>query len=142
MPERFELEYTDKNNEKKRPIMVHRAVYGSLERFIGILLEHTNGRLPLWLAPIQVRILNFTDRNKKYSEKILKQLEEEIPTLRVDSDFASETIPSKVKDAEIMKIPYILVVGDKEEKSGKIAVRKNGKIESIKVDKFVKMIKE
>ena len=142
MPERFELEYADKNNEKKRPIMVHRAVYGSLERFIGILLEHTNGRLPLWLAPIQVRILNFTDRNKKYSEKILKQLEEEIPTLRVDSDFASETIPSKVKDAEIMKIPYILVVGDKEEKSGKIAVRKNGKIESIKVDKFVKMIKE
>ena len=142
MPERFELEYADKNNEKKRPIMVHRAVYGSLERFIGILLEHTNGRLPLWLAPIQVRILNFTDRNKKYSEKILKQLEEEIPTLRVDSDFASETIPSKVKDAEIMKIPYILVVGDKEEKSGKIAVRNNGKIESIKVDKFVKMIKE
>jgi threonyl-tRNA synthetase len=74
MPERFDLVYIDKDNKRKRPIMLHRAIYGSLERFIGILLEHTKGRLPTWLAPIQVRVLSFTDRNKKYGEKVIKQL--------------------------------------------------------------------
>ncbi|MEK6845019.1 MAG: threonine--tRNA ligase, partial [Nanoarchaeota archaeon] len=110
MPERFELEYTDKNNEKKRPIMVHRAIYGSLERFIGILLEHYNGRLPLWLAPIQVRILNFTDRNEKYAKKIIEKLSKEIPNSRIDADFESKTVQAKVKEAELMKIPLIIVV--------------------------------
>ena len=113
MPERFELEYTDKDNEKKRPIMIHRAIYGSLERFIGILLEHYNGRFPLWLAPIQVRILNFTDRNEKYAKKIIEKLSKEIPSLRIDSDFEAKTIQAKVKEAELMKIPLIIVAGDK-----------------------------
>ncbi|HLD38552.1 MAG TPA: threonine--tRNA ligase, partial [Candidatus Nanoarchaeia archaeon] len=96
MPERFELEYTDKDNEKKRPIMIHRAIYGSLERFIGILLEHYSGRFPLWLAPIQVRILNFTDRNEKYAKKIIEKLSKEIPNSRIDSDFEAKTIQAKV----------------------------------------------
>ncbi|MFH1917624.1 MAG: threonine--tRNA ligase, partial [Nanoarchaeota archaeon] len=102
MPERFNLEYTDKDNKKKQPVMIHRTIYGSLERFIGVLLEHTNGRLPTWLAPIQVRVLNFTDRNQDYAKKVIKQLGEKIPSLRIDADFRSTTVPAKVKDAELM----------------------------------------
>ena len=140
MPERFELEYTDKDNEKKRPIMIHRAIYGSLERFIGILLEHYNGRFPLWLAPIQVRILNFTDRNEKYAKKIIEKLSKEIPSLRIDSDFEAKTVQAKVKEAELMKIPLIIVVGDKEEKENSVAVRKDGKVQNVKIDKFIEKL--
>lgn len=144
MPERFDITYTDKNNKKQRPIMLHRAIYGSLERFIGILLEHTNGRLQTWLAPTQVRVLSFTDRNKKYAEKIISDLENSIPNLRIDSNFSSTPIPSKVKDAEIMRIPYIVVVGDKEEKEKSLAVRVRGskKIEKMKLDKFTQKLKK
>lgn len=144
MPERFELEYTDKNNKKKRPIMLHRVIYGSLERFIGILLEHTKGRLPTWIAPIQARILNFTDRNEKYAKKIIERIGNEIPNIRLDADFRQTTIPAKVKDAEISRIPYIIVIGDKEEKEGTLAVRAKGnkKIQSIKVDDFIEQLKE
>jgi len=143
MPERFELEYTGKDNRKKRPIMLHRVIYGALERFIAILLEHTNGRLPTWLAPIQVRVLSFTDRNIVYAKKIIKQLGESIPNLRIDSDFESTTVQSKVKDAEIMRIPYIIVIGDKEEKDKTIAVRVKGdsRIKTIKIEDFIKEIK-
>ena len=142
MPERFELEYTDKDNKKKRPIMIHRAIYGSLERFIGILLEHFKGRLPLWLSPVQVRVLSFTDRNIKSAEKILKKLKKEISNLRIDFDFRQTTIPAKVKDAEWMKIPYILVMGDKEEKENLVAVRENGKVKNVKVEDFIKKLKK
>ncbi len=144
MPERFELEYTDKNNSKKRPIMLHRVIYGSLERFIGILIEHTRGRFPTWLAPIQVRVLNFTDRNTKYAEKIVRELGEKIPNLRLDADFRQTTVPAKVKDAEIMRVPYIIVVGDKEEKENTIAVRTkgDGKIKSFDVKNFAEKLKE
>jgi threonyl-tRNA synthetase len=144
LPERFEIEYTDKDNIKKRPIILHRTVYGSLERFLGILLEHTNGRLPTWLAPIQVRVLSFTDRNIKYSEKIFATLKKEIPNLRIDCDFSQTTIPSKVKEAELMRVPYIIVLGDKEEKEKSLAVRirGNSKIEKFKIDAFVKKIKK
>ena len=142
MPERFELEYTDKNNEKKIPIMVHRAIYGSLERFIGILLEHYNGRLPIWLAPIQVRILNFTDRNEKYAKKIIEKLYKEIPNARIDCDFEAKTVQAKVKEAELMKIPLIIVVGDKEEKEKSVAVRKDGKVQNVKIEKFIDNLRE
>ena len=139
MPERFDLEYTDKDNKQKRPIMLHRVIYGSLERFVGILLEHYNGRLPTWLAPIQIRVLSFTDRNEDYAKKIIKKIGEAIPNIRMDADFTQTTVQSKVKDAEIMRVPYIIVVGDKEEKEEKIAVRIRGdkKIEEMKVEKFV-----
>ncbi len=144
MPERFELEYTDSNNSRKRPIMIHRAVYGSLERFIGILLEHFSGRLPTWLAPTQIRILNFTDRNTKFAEKILKKIKTEIPRIRIDSDFAQTTIQAKVKSAEIFKIPYIATIGDKEESSDSIAIRHKGnkKIEVMKIDEFIEKVKK
>jgi threonyl-tRNA synthetase len=143
MPERFELEYVDKENSKKRPIMIHRAVYGSLERFIGILIENFSGRLPIWLAPTQIRILNFTDRNTKFAEKIFNKIKTEINEVRADIDLSQTTLPSKVKSAEEIKIPYIIVIGDKEEKSNTIAVRNNGskKIENYSIEEFIKKIK-
>lgn len=138
MPERFELEYVDKDNKRKRPVMLHRAIYGSLERFIGILIEHYKGRFPSWLSPKQVRVLNFTDRNKGYAEIVEKLLKESIPNLRIDSDYRSTTIQAKVKDAELMRVPYIIVVGDREEKDETIAVRIRGnkKIETFKLKDF------
>ncbi len=139
MPERFELEYIDSDNKKKRPIMIHRTIYGSLERFIGMLLENTNGRLPTWLAPIQVRVLSFTDRNLDYSEKLIEKMKKNISGLRIDSDFDQKTVQSKVKEAEEMKIPYILVIGDKEEKEKVVAVRKGGSnlVEKLDEDEFI-----
>lgn len=144
MPERFELEYVDKDNTRKRPIMLHRTLMGSLERFIGILIEHLNGRFPVWLAPVQVRVLSFTDRNIDYAKKIVEKLGKEIPNLRIDADFRQTTVPAKVKDAEIMRIPYIIVVGDKEEKEKTLAVRIKGnqKIETMKQDAFIERIKK
>ncbi len=144
MPERFELEYTDKDNTKKRPIMLHRTVLGGIERFYGILVEHLNGRFPTWLAPIQIRVLSFTDRNVDYAKKIIKKLGEELPNLRIDADFRQTTVPAKVKDAELMRVPYIIVAGDKEEKEKTLAVRVKGnsKIETIKIEEFIKKIKK
>jgi threonyl-tRNA synthetase len=144
MPERFELEYIDKDNKRKQPIMLHRTVFGSFERFIGILIEHFNGRFPTWLAPIQLRILSFADRNIDFAKEVLKKLVEEIPNLRIDADFRQTTIPSKVKEAEIMRIPYIIVIGDKEEKEKTLAVRIKGsqKIEIMKIDNFINKIKK
>jgi len=143
MPERFDLKYIDRDNKRKRPIMLHRTVYGSIERFIGILIEHTNGRLPTWLSPVQVRVLSFTDRNENYAKKVVKQLEEEIPNLRIDSDFKQTTIPSKVKDAELMKVAFTILVGDKEEKNKTLAVRHKSKVRyNLKIDDFVKELKE
>jgi threonyl-tRNA synthetase len=144
MPERFELEYTDKDNKKKQPIMLHRTIFGSLERFIGVLIEHTKGRLPTWLAPIQVRVLSFTDRNEKYARDVVQKLGEGIPDLRIDADFSQRTIQSKVKEAEVMRVPYIIVVGDREEKENNLAVRSKGdkKIENFGVEDFVEKLKE
>ncbi len=144
MPERFELEYTDKDNKKKRPIMLHRTIFGSLERFLGILIESLNGRFPTWLAPIQVRVLSFTDRNEKYARDVIQKLGESIENLRIDADFSQRTIQSKVKDAEIMRVPYIIVVGDREQKEKSLAVRNKGnkKIESMSVDDFVEKVRK
>src|SRR3990167_1511863 len=144
MPERFEIEYTDRDNSKKRPVMLHNAIYGSLERFIGILLEHTNGALPLWLSPVQVRVIDFTERNTKAAQKIVDQLKESLPGLRIDSDFRNTTVSDKVRDAEMQKIPYTLVIGDKEEQAKTLAVRERGSKPKfgIKIDDFIKDIKE
>src|SRR3989304_5158759 len=142
MPKRFELKYTDKDNKEKIPMVIHRAVFGTLERFIGILLEHTNGRLPPWLAPIQVRVLSFTDRNEPYSREAIRKLGEAIPEIRMDADFRSIPIPTKVKDAELAKIPYIIVLGDREEKENTLAVRVKGdkEIKIMKPEEFVKSL--
>ncbi len=138
MPERFDLNYRDENNEQKRPIMLHRVIYGSLERFIGILLEHTSGRLPLWLAPKQIRVINFTDRNSKACEKLKQELYE--LGFRVDLDLTSEPLQGKIKQAELEKIYYIITIGDREEKDGTLAVRYNNKVTPIKKQDFLKQV--
>jgi len=144
MAERFDLTYTDKNDKKQRPIMLHRTIYGSLERFIGILIEHTNGALPTWLSPIQVRVINFTDRNNKYGEKVVEQMKKAIPGLRIDTDFDTAPLGGKVRNAEMQKIPYIIVVGDKEQKAGTLAVRRRGNknISSESIEKFIKSLSD
>jgi threonyl-tRNA synthetase len=144
MPQRFDLKYTGKDNQEHTPLVIHRAILGTLERFIGILLEHTKGRLPTWLAPIQVRVLSFTNRNDKYARKVIKELGEKIPELRLDADLRPTTIPTKVKDGEIAKVPYIIVVGDKEEKQKSVAVRIRGdkKIKHVKLDSFIRSLKK
>ncbi|MEM3113216.1 MAG: threonine--tRNA ligase, partial [Candidatus Pacearchaeota archaeon] len=142
MSQRFQLKYIDSENKEKTPVIIHRAIFGSLERFIGILLEHTNGALPTWLCPAQARVINFTDRNNKYAEKILNELKEN--NIRADSDFASVPLGGKIRDAEVQKIPYIIVVGDKEEKERTIAVRKRGdkKIQNTGIEKFINSLNE
>ena len=127
MPQRFQMAYIDKDNKEKTPLVIHRAILGSVERFIGILLEHTNGALPLWLSPTQVRVINFTDRNTKSVEKIVEEMKKEISQLRIDADFESTTVSDKVRNAELLRIPYIIVIGDKEEENKTLAVRERGK---------------
>ena len=145
VPKRLGLVYTDEKGERKTPIVIHRAILGSYERFIAYLLEATEGKLPIWLSPIQARIINFTDRNTKAAEKTLKQLKESIPNLRIDSDFRNTTVSDKVRDSEMQKIPIIIVIGDKEEEKGTLAVRRRGEKKhefNVKIDKFVKELKE
>ncbi len=142
LPERFDLKYTTEKNTLERPVMLHRVLYGSLERFLGVLLEHTNGNLPLWLSPIQARVLSFTDRNVKAAEKFLQKLKD--AGIRADSDFNSTTVNDKVRTAELQKIPLIITIGDKEEEKGTLAVRARGeKLKfDINPDKFISEIKE
>ena len=124
LPEKFELEYIDENNQKQRPVVIHRAILGSLDRFIAFLLEETKGLLPLWLAPEQVRVLSLTDRNNDYVEKIKAELISK--GFRVTSDIRNEKIGYKIREALSMKIPYLIIVGDEEEKNNTISIRGRG----------------
>jgi threonyl-tRNA synthetase len=143
MAERFELTYKGEDNRDYIPVMIHRVVYGTLERFIGVLLEHLNGVLPLWLSPVQARILSFTDRNVKTARKVADKLAK--AGIRADTDLSNNTVDYKVRQAEIQKIPFIICVGDKEEKAGTIAVRTRsvkGVKFGVKVDNFVKDVRK
>src|SRR5690554_3268275 len=124
LPERFELEYKGSDNEMHRPVMIHRAPFGSMERFIAILLEHTGGNFPLWLTPAQVTILSLSEKYEIYSQKVLNLLEND--EIRALVDNRNETIGKKIRDAEMNKIPYMLIVGEQEEKDGTVSVRKHG----------------
>ncbi len=141
LPLRFGLTYTGKDNKEHTPLLLHRVIFGSIERFIGVLLEHLNGNLPLWLSPIQVRVINFTDKNSSSSEKLILELKKELSDLRIDSDLRSTTINEKIHDAEIQKIPYIIVIGNKEEESNTLAVRKHSEKPKFGV-KFLDLVKE
>jgi len=142
LPERFELEYKGSDNELHRPIMIHRAPFGSMERFIAILLEHTGGNFPLWLMPEQVSILSLSEKYEKYAEKVLNSLENN--EIRALVDNRNETIGKKIRDAEMDKIPYMLIVGEQEEKDNTISVRKHseGDIGSMSIEAFSEMISE
>jgi threonyl-tRNA synthetase len=123
MPERFELTYMGADNQEHRPVMIHRALMGSFERFIGILIEHYGGEFPLWLAPVQSRVLPIADRHIDYARRVAAQLVEE--GIRAEVDDRTESIGKKIRDGELHKVPYMLVVGDQEESAGTVAVRKH-----------------
>ncbi len=124
LPQRFELEYQGADGEKHRPIMIHRVLFGSIERFIGILIEHFAGAFPAWLAPVQVKVLPISDKFAQYGESVRKKLEEE--GIRVELDTRSEKIGYKIREAQMQKIPYMLIVGQKEQEEGKVSVRSRG----------------
>ncbi len=140
MPEKFDLFYIDKNGNKKRPVMLHRTILGSIERFMGILIENYAGAFPLWLAPVQVVVAPIKDENIDYANKVIQSLQAK--GLRAELLAGDETLSKRIRQAEMQKIPYILVVGDKEEEKKNIAVRrrKEGDIGSMTITKFYDII--
>ena len=124
LPERFQLEYTGSDNQKHRPVMIHRAPFGSMERFVAVLLEHTAGRFPLWLAPEQAVVLPISEKFNDYAYEVAKQLNAQ--DIRTQVDDRNEKIGKKIRDNELKRIPYMLIVGEKEAENGEISVRKQG----------------
>ena len=124
LPERFQLEYTGADNQKHRPVMIHRAPFGSMERFVAVLLEHTAGRFPLWLAPDQAVVLPISESFNDYAYQVAKELN--AADVRAIVDDRNEKIGKKIRDNELKRIPYLLIVGEKEAQNGEISVRKQG----------------
>lgn len=142
LPERFELEYTGDDNQKHRPYMIHRALFGSIERFFGVLIEHYAGAFPLWLAPVQVAVLPITDRINDYAESVVKELKD--AGFRVEANLRSDKVGAKIRDAQLQKVPYMLVLGDKELDENTVAVRerKEGDIGSMSLEDFKERIRQ
>jgi len=140
MPERFDLSYVGADGEKHRPVMIHRTFFGSVERFIGILTEHFAGAFPVWLSPVQVKILPITDRANEYAQDLKARLEEK--DLRVELDLRNEKIGYKIREAQMEKVPYMLVIGDKEVENNQVAVRKRGEgdLGAISIEEFEQKI--
>ena len=137
LPERFELEYMGADNEKHRPVMIHRVVLGSIERFIGIITEHYAGAFPMWLAPVQVKVLAIGEGHVEYANKVKDALEAN--HIRVEVDARNEKIGYKIREAQLKKVPYMLVVGDKEMADGLVSVRSrsDGELGQMTIEEFV-----
>jgi threonyl-tRNA synthetase len=137
LPRRFELEYVADDGKRHQPLMVHRALYGSIERFFGILIEHYAGAFPVWLAPVQAVVMPITDRHAEYAQKVVDQLK--AADLRVELDDRKEKVNLKIREAQLQKIPYMLVVGDREAQDGSVSVRnrKHGDLGAQKVEEFL-----
>lgn len=142
LPERFEMEYIDENNERKRPVMIHRAIYGSIERFIGILIEHYAGRFPTWLAPIQVKILPISDKFNNFAEDLRNKFKAE--GIRVKGDYRDEKVGYKIREAQMEQVPYMLVIGQNEIDSGQLSVRdrETGETHQYSFEDFIKKLQE
>lgn len=142
MPERFGLEYIDKDGSPKRPVMIHRTIIGSIQRFTGIIIEHFHGAFPLWLAPLQITILPVSEKFSKYAEKVLGELKKE--NIRVEISAANETLGKRIREAEMKKIPYVLVVGEREEKNKTVNVRhyRRGQENEFQIEKLIGKIKK
>ena len=140
LPERFELEYTGKDNAKHRPVMIHRAPFGSMERFVAVLLEHTAGRFPLWLAPEQAVIIPVSDKYLDYARKVATELE--AADIRLEIDDRNETLGRKIRDNQLKRIPYMLIVGEKEAENDEVSVRKPGEgdLGSMKIANFAALL--
>jgi len=141
LPERFELEYTGSDNQKYRPVMIHRAPFGSMERFVAVLLEHCGGNFPLWLSPEQVAVLPISEKFKEYTQKVSENLINS--DIRSFIDDRDEKIGRKIRDAEVKKVPYMLIIGEKEQENGQVAVRKHGQgdLGVMSIAAFVDLIK-
>ncbi|UCD86198.1 MAG: threonine--tRNA ligase [Deltaproteobacteria bacterium] len=142
LPERFGITYRGEDGKEHQPIMIHRALMGSLERFFGVLIEHYAGAFPLWLAPVQTIVLAITDRNIDYGNAVYQKLTES--GIRAEKDFRKQTLPAKIRDAEIQKIPYMVIVGDKEERSGMVSPRSRseGNLKEMKIEDLVSRMHE
>lgn len=142
MPEKFDLTYVGEDGQKHRPVMIHRVVFGSIERFIGILIEHFAGAFPVWLSPVQVKILTVTDRGADYAKKIEQALEEN--GIRAEVDTRNEKIGYKIREAQLEKVPYMAVIGDREVENGTVAVRKRGEGDkgAVEMAEFVQTVKD
>lgn len=142
LPERFELEYTGADNQKHRPVMIHRAPFGSMERFIAVLIEHTAGKFPLWLAPDQVVVLPVSEKYNAYAHSVLKTLK--LQDIRGEVDDRNEKMGRKIRDNELKRIPYLLIVGEREEENNEVSVRKQGEGDKggVKVDVFAQDLKK
>jgi len=142
LPERFELEYVDADNTRKRPVMIHRAPFGSMERFIAVLIENCAGNFPLWLAPLQVKVLPISDKYGDYAKEVSAQLK--TAGIRAEIDDRAEKIGRKIRDTELMKVPYMLIVGEKEMNDGIVSVRKHGEGDkgSVTLDAFVNEVND
>lgn len=142
LPMKFEAEYIGADGQKHRPIMIHRVVFGSIERFMGVLIEHYAGKFPTWLAPKQVRVLPITDRNNEYTDKIIVALKEK--GIRCTADKRAEKTGYKVREAQVSRIPYMLVIGDREQEEGTVAVRRRDHTDTttMSLDEFVSMVAE
>ena len=142
LPERFDLKYTDNDGSEKRPIMLHRVILGSLERFIGALIEHYGGDFPLWLAPVQVKVIPIAEAHADYAKELAKELKAK--GLRVEVDLRDEKMQRKIREAELMKIPYMAVVGEREMEAGQVAVRsrKEGNLSPETKEDFIKRLAE
>ena len=142
LPQRFEAEYTGEDGQKHRPIMIHRVVFGSIERFIGILIEHYAGKFPVWLSPVQVKILPVSDKSMDYA----KQVEAELKAagVRVETDTRNEKIGYKIREAQLEKLPYMLIIGDKEKEEGTVSVRmrEKGDIGAMPLSEFAARVKK
>jgi len=142
LPERFELEYVGADGEKHRPVMIHRVVFGSIERFIGVITEHFAGAFPTWLSPVQVKIMPITDRTAEYAKSVAEKLE--ALGIRTETDLRNEKIGYKIREAQLKKVPYMLVVGDKEAEAGAVAVRTRAGEDkgAVALDEFIASISE
>ncbi|HKK12423.1 MAG TPA: His/Gly/Thr/Pro-type tRNA ligase C-terminal domain-containing protein, partial [Flavobacteriaceae bacterium] len=142
LPERFDLTYKGSDNELHRPVMIHRAPFGSMERFVAILLEHTGGNFPLWLTPDQAIVLSISEKCEKYAKKVLNLLENN--EIRALFDNRNETIGKKIREAEMNKIPYMIIIGENEEREDKINVRQHGgnDLGMISVEEFSKIVND
>ena len=142
LPGRFGLEYTGADGEKYCPVMIHRVVFGSIERFIGVITEHYAGAFPVWLSPVQATVMPITDRANEYAEEVKTKLA--AAGVRVETDLRNEKIGYKIREAQMQKLPYMLVVGDKEREAGTVAVRTRGGVDlgAMPVDEFIAKITE
>jgi threonyl-tRNA synthetase len=142
LPERFQIQYTGADNRPHRPVMIHRAPFGSMERFMGILIEHFGGSFPLWLAPVQVAVLPISDKFNDYAGQVISALRQD--NLRVDANLSADKVNAKIRDASLQKIPYQLIIGEREATAGEVSVRAMvaGDVGKMKLEEFIQRCRQ